>query len=230
MRENTPKWESQFWTYLSNGNGMSCPLYDRCLVRKMSDDWCGDENKGRVFRLIDSDGEFDPNSFGWIKHAKHFDSSGLFRFVEKLANKFLRAGKVSSPPVPSELIHSADAQRKVRIQTLEFKSCHAVLWREKEWLVQLRAGDTDAVRRFTLLHEAFHILAHCNARPVFGRKGAAQGAFNELLADYFAICVLMPRLWVREKWAEAKALNRMAEIFEVPKPTMWFRLRELGLV
>lgn len=57
-----------------------------------------------------------------------------------------------------------------------------------------------------------------------------QGSFNELLADYFAICILMPRQWVREKWAEVKHLNRMVEIFDVPKPAMYIRLKQLGLV
>ena len=66
--------------------------------------------------------------------------------------------------------------------------------------------------------------------PVFRKRGAIGGSFNELLADYFAMCTLMPRQWVREKWAEVKDLDRMAEIFDVPKPAMCVRLRQLGLV
>jgi len=50
------------------------------------------------------------------------------------------------------------------------------------------------------------------------------------LADYFAICILMPRQWVREKWAEVQHLDRMVKIFDVPKPAMCVRLRQLGLV
>ncbi|GAG36112.1 unnamed protein product [marine sediment metagenome] len=56
-----------------------------------------------------------------------------------------------------------------------------------------------------------------------------QGSFNELLADYFAVCILMPREWVKEKWAEVKDLDKMAEIFDVPKSAMCIRLKRLGL-
>jgi len=40
----------------------------------------------------------------------------------------------------------------------------------------------------------------------------------------------MPTEWVMEKWVEVKDLGRMVEIFDVTKPLMWLRLRELGLI
>jgi len=61
--------------------------------------------------------------------------------------------------------------------------------------------------------------------PVFRKRGTKGGSFNELLADYFAICILMPK-----KWAEVKDLDRMAEIFDVPKAVMCIRLKRLGLI
>jgi Zn-dependent peptidase ImmA (M78 family) len=65
---------------------------------------------------------------------------------------------------------------------------------------------------------------------VFKKRRLEQGSFNELLADYFASCILMPREWVKEKWEEIKDLDRMAETFAVPKSFMYMRLRQLGLV
>jgi len=65
---------------------------------------------------------------------------------------------------------------------------------------------------------------------VVRKRGATQGSFNELLAGHFAICILMPRQWVKEKWAEVKHLDRMIKIFDVPKPAMYIRLKQLGLV
>jgi Zn-dependent peptidase ImmA (M78 family) len=56
------------------------------------------------------------------------------------------------------------------------------------------------------------------------------GSFNELVADYFALCTLMPREWVVERWAEVNDLDRMAKIFNVPKSAMCIRLRQMGLV
>jgi Zn-dependent peptidase ImmA (M78 family) len=118
-----------------------------------------------------------------------------------------------------------------RIHTLPLKAYHGAIWRLKEGLVvQLRDGDTSAGRRFALFHETFHILAHCRGTPVFKKRGLEQGSFNELLADYFAGYILMPREWVKEKWTEIKDLDRMAEIFAVSKSAMCIRLKWLDLI
>jgi len=39
----------------------------------------------------------------------------------------------------------------------------------------------------------------------------------------------MPREWVREKCQESNNLDRIAEIFIVPKPAMYIELKLLGL-
>jgi hypothetical protein len=44
------------------------------------------------------------------------------------------------------------------------------------------------------------------------------------------MCILIPRQWIKEKWAEVKDLDRMAEIFDAPKSAVCIRLRQLGLV
>jgi Zn-dependent peptidase ImmA (M78 family) len=65
---------------------------------------------------------------------------------------------------------------------------------------------------------------------VFKKRGSKVGSFNELLANYFAACILMPRKWVKERWVETKDLDRMAEIFDVEKSLMWIRLRGIGVI
>jgi Zn-dependent peptidase ImmA (M78 family) len=57
-----------------------------------------------------------------------------------------------------------------------------------------------------------------------------QGSFNELLADYFAICILMPKKQVKEQWTVLRDLDRMAIAFDVPRSTMWLRLKEMNLI
>ena len=155
----------------------------------------------------------------------------MFKVVEMLAQKCLKRGGVSYPPVPTELLSLTDEQWTIETRLLPLKAYHGAIWRLREgWIVQLKDSDTSASKRFTLFHEIFHILAHCRTVPVFRKRGSAQGSFNELLADYFAICILMPRKWVKEKWAEVDDLDRMSEIFDVPKSAMCIRLREMGLV
>lgn len=33
MERKTPRWESEFWSYLSNGDGIHCPMYLTCQMR-----------------------------------------------------------------------------------------------------------------------------------------------------------------------------------------------------
>ncbi len=154
-----------------------------------------------------------------------------FQLVERLAYKYLKKGKVHGPPTPTVLVALLDPKRTVEIRKIPLKAHHGAIWGLKNrWIIQLRSRDPPAMRRHTLFHEAFHILAHRSGSPVFRKMGIDAGYFNEWLADYFAICILMPREWVKEKWAEVKDVDRMTESFNVPKVAMLIRLRQLGLV
>jgi hypothetical protein len=145
--------------------------------------------------------------------------------------KYLKMGGVHCPPVPAGIIKLFDQQHAIEVRQVPLKVYHGAIWsRNDEWVIQIKDNDAFATRRFTLFHEAFHILAHCRTSPVFRKRGSILGSFNELLADYFALCALMPREWVRQKWTEVEDLNRMAEIFAVPKSAMCIRLRQLGLI
>lgn len=221
-----PKWESDLWSYVSSGDGMHCPLCSHCQIRQKGD-WCPDEDKERLHRLVDNE-RFHFSDYAFIKCGT---CGRIFQLVEMLAQEYLKKGRSHCPPVPVELVSLADEQHTTEARLLPLKAYHGAIWRLKEgWVIQLKDGDTPSTKRFTLFHEVFHILAHCRTIPVFRKKGTKEGSFNELLADYFAVCILMPREWVREKWAEVKDLDRMAEIFDVPKSAMCIRLRQLGLV
>lgn len=224
-----PKWEVELWSYVSTGDGTCCPLRNRCQRREWGG-WCPDENMETINRLLD-EREFNFHSCDFIESEEVGGICRLCQLVERLAQKHLKMGKVCSLPVPTGIVSLADEQRCIEIHTLPLKAYHGAIWRLKEgWVVQLRDGDTPAGRRFALFHETFHILAHCRGTPVFKKRGLEQGSFNELLADYFASCILMPREWVKEKWTEIKDLDRMAEIFAVPKSALCIRLKWLGLI
>ncbi|MBA7540632.1 hypothetical protein ES705_32931 [subsurface metagenome] len=151
--------------------------------------------------------------------------------VEMLAQRYLKKGGVRRPPVPTGIVSLADKQHPIEVRVVSLKVYHGAIWQlNGSWIIQLRNDDTPATQRVTLFHEAFHILAHRRTTPVFRKRETIQGSFNELLATYFADCILMPGGWVIEKWAEVKDLDRMAEIFEVPKPAMCIRLKRLGLI
>ena len=226
MAEKIPRWESELWSYISRGDGTHCPAYSHCHIRKKGD-WCPDDNRKRLDKLVDCK-RFNLSSYDFIECGA---CGRIFKVVGKLAQRYLKKGGVRCPPVPTELFSLADKQHTIEARLLPLKVYHGAIWRLREgWIIQLKDGDKPATKRFTLFHEAFHILAHCKSTPVFRKRGSLQGSFNELLADHFAICILMPGEWVKEKWTEVKDLARMAEIFDVPKSAMCIRLRRLGLI
>jgi len=228
MTAKISKWESELWSYVSSGTGEQCPLYNDCQYRKECG-WCIDDHIAKIAQLLE-DKELNVAKYDFIKNQPK-KLGRPFQLVEMLAGKYLTKGKVNGPPVPTELISLLDTECAVEIHTIPLKSYHGAIWRLKDrWIIQLKSGDTRAIQRHTLFHEAFHILAHCKSAPVFRRRGVEGGSFNEALADYFAVCILMPKEWVKEKWAEVKDVDSMAKIFGVLSPTMWIRLRQLGLV
>jgi Zn-dependent peptidase ImmA (M78 family) len=138
---------------------------------------------------------------------------------------------LTPPPVSTKFVTLFDQQHTVEIRQLPLKAYHGAIWSQKDgWVIQVKDSDADPTMRFTIFHEAFHILAHSRTSPVFRKRGSVVGSFNELLADHFVGCILLPRGLVMETWAEVKDLNRMAEIFAVPKSAMCIKLRQLGLI
>ena len=228
MAGKIPKWEAELWTYVGSGDGEHCPLRSRCQT-KLACAWCPDENKERINQLLEQ-GEATLHSCDFIETNIGGQVGRLFLLVELMAQKYLEMGRVQCPPVATELIRLIDQRGITEIRSVPLKAYHGAIWHPKEgWIIQVKADDSPAMKRFTLFHEAFHILAHYRTTPVFRKRGAIRGSFNELLADQFAVCILMPRQWVRKKWAEVKDLDRMAEIFDAPKSATCIRLRQLGL-
>jgi Zn-dependent peptidase ImmA (M78 family) len=155
----------------------------------------------------------------------------MFNLVEMLAQKYLKKGKVHYPPVPTELVSLADEHYPIEVRLVPLVASHGAIWYlEDSWVIQLNKGDSPATRRFTLFHEAFHILAHRRAAAGARKPVLATPHFNELLAEQFAACILMPSKLVREAWAKVNDVSKLAEIFAVPKPAACFRLKFLHLI
>jgi len=221
-----PRWESELWNYLSSGDGMRCPVYQHCQHR-LGGESCPSDDLDLVSRLLD-DKKFNIGKYHTLRS---LGCCRVIRLVEKLAQSAIKKRGVRCLPVPAAVVFLADEHHPVEVRLVPLTAHHGAIWHLQEgWIIQLNENDTPARRRFTLFHEAFHVLAHRRGTPVFRRRDCKTGSFNELLADYFAGCMLMPREWVKEKWAEVEDLGKMANIFGVEKPLMWVKLREIGLV
>jgi len=205
-------------------------MHSRCHLRLRGGPCFDDRDCCIALRQVVEDDSDDSSAWGKVRLVC-VKSGEIFKLVEMLAQRCIRQGKVCQPPVPIELVSLVDPRRAVEIRMVPLKAHHAAIWRLQDaWVIQLKSDDTTARKKFSLFHEAFHILAHGGGSPVFRKAGLRMGSFNELLADCFAIYVMMPEKLVRERWAEIKNLAGMAEIFEVPKGLMHMRLRYLDLI
>jgi hypothetical protein len=224
--QKLPKWENDFWSYIAQGNGVHCPLYNFCKVRQRGG-WCPDEHSHNFIQLFEEDG----NSLNRCYEFQNYIDGMMFSSIEMLARKYLTMGRVVSPPVSVDIIYLADEYHNIEIRYLPLKNIHGALWYwNDEWILQLNKNDSWGKMRFTLFHEAFHILTSCHTSLVPFKNNNGRERFNELLADQFAMCILMPRKWIFKKWVDTDSPMEIAQIFEVPEHLATLRLNYLHLV
>lgn len=102
-------------------------------------------------------------------------------------------------------------------------------WNGTEWLIQVKTTDTLTRQRFSICHELHHIICHPSRQQLFGTL-EVRNPEAEYLADYFAACLLMPRLLVKRHWGIGpRRVAAMAARFGVSPQAMSYRLDQLGL-
>jgi Zn-dependent peptidase ImmA (M78 family) len=101
-------------------------------------------------------------------------------------------------------------------------------WDDGRWVIGVNKGNAHARRRFTLCHEFKHALDANRDKLTYQGITAAQ---RERIADYFAACYLMPKLWLRRAWTSGiQDPEALAGLFGVSQVAMQHRLRYLGFV
>ncbi len=229
--DKIPVWEAELWSYLSNAEGDCCPSYNSCQSRQIGD-WCLYDVISQSHGLEGQ--KFDINNLIFSSMGPPEKNTPCYRILDSLENlayKLLKEGGIKGPPVPTELISQFDSQYPIEVKLLPLKMCHGAVWRsDSRWIIQLKKDDSPATRRFTLFHEAFHILTRNKITPECKKLEVRRGEFSEFLADSFAVFILMPYEWIDVRWAEVHDLNQMAKIFEVPKTAMYIMLKTHGLM
>ena len=235
--KKVPEWESELWSYISKGDGVICPLYGDDKARHCNE-WCFNKNKEifvKLYHIVGSDN--DENELTGFRNLfeqkipRKWVPGRVFQLTEILANKYIERAKINQPPVMTGFIRHLDISPGIEVRLLSLKANHGAVWHLKDgWVIYLNSKDKSIKQRMTLFHEVFHIIAHSSTSPVFRKRGIRNGVFNEMLADYFAHCVLMPKDWVKEKWVDGNDLKQMAEIFQATEILMWIRLKTMGLI
>lgn len=226
MAESVPRWESELWSCVCSSDGESCPRYNHFHSRHKGY-LCPCDYLGHFRQLLDAK-EFSPCNYDFVEHV---ENCKMLKLVEKLANRYLDSSKIDCPPFPMDLVSLFAEDLPIEVRLVPLRNHHGATWHlEDSWIIQLSSNDIRNIQRLTLFHEAFHIIAHLRGTSVPMVSENNRGPFTEMLAEHFSGCILMPMKWVREKWAETHDLDAIVEIFGVPKPLAYMRLKFLHLL
>jgi hypothetical protein len=247
MRSVKRDWESEFWHYVSTGDGTQCPVYTNCPLKDQDPSRCtcglyniAVESHERdevcslcsevnyCFNEEDGGSLCNNSNLGFLEKLR---PGRIFELLQMLSESWLRIGDVHETPVPVDLIHIMDRECPVEVRTIPLKAYGGAIWKTSDgWIIYLNANDCVPRQRLTLFHEAFHLLAHSKTTPIFKKRGSDKGSFNELLADNFALHILMPRKWIEKSWWTCNDVSAVAEQFQVTENAALSRLKSLNLL
>jgi hypothetical protein len=149
--------------------------------------------------------------------------------AERQATALLALLCVDEPPVPQFVISSLPGilvDRRAGWPTSGMSIRAATHWR-----LVLNADEPRQRQRFSLAHEFKHVLDD----PLVDRlytylPSGWREERIERLCNYFAACLLMPRVWLKRDWcAGLQGLSDLARRYFVSEEAMSTRLSELGL-
>lgn len=159
--------------------------------------------------------------------------------IEDLA-KHIRsdAGLNDTEPGAVDVIRLANFLN-CRVQTVDFTpdSISAKIERldGNGCLIQISNSDGPKRQRFSIAHEVSHYILHDDKEFVEYRKPLADYdnaslLYKEVQANMLASALLMPRDLVIKAWEKTRDLDDLAEIFNVSRSTVYYRLDNLGLL
>jgi Zn-dependent peptidase ImmA (M78 family) len=154
------------------------------------------------------------------------------RLAERQAALLLKLCSSVVVPVPSSII---TGQPRITVEHDPDLPAHAASgcsdWdrNRRTWVISLNPTEPRRRQRFTVLHEYKHIIDHPGPgiRP---SRYAFQRPAAEIVADYFAGCVLIPkRLLTAAYYDGIQRPADLAQLFDVSKEAIQVRLVQVGL-
>jgi uncharacterized protein DUF955 len=154
------------------------------------------------------------------------------RLAEGQAALLLELCDATAVPVPSSIVTN---QPRITVEHDQDLPTHAASgcsdWdsRRRTWVISLNPTEPRQRQRFTVLHEYKHILDHPgpSIRP---SRYAYQRPAAEIVADYFAGCVLIPKRPLAAAYYDGIQKSAdLAQLFDVSKEAIQVRLTQIGL-
>jgi hypothetical protein len=151
--------------------------------------------------------------------------------VERQATILLAHAGIEKPAVPEDII--TELPFLAVTHRPGFPTSGMATQTDSGWVIVLRAEEAKVRQRFSLIHEFKHVLDDPFIEWLYPTRGEHSPEDRaERISDYFAACVLMPRMWVKRDWAGGgiQDIDRLARRYNVSRVAMAVRLSELGLL
>jgi hypothetical protein len=153
------------------------------------------------------------------------------RIAELQANRLRQLTGSTEPAFPDTAITGLP---RIKVQTMSPlpMSGYTTGLRGGLWLIVLNGGESPLRQRFSLAHEFKHILDHPFIEQAYSKiRGQGADEWAEKLCDYFAGCLLMPKVLVKRLYCNeaVQELPTLARRFHVSQAAMRVRLLQLGL-
>jgi len=152
--------------------------------------------------------------------------------AQRQANRLLELSGGAVVPVPSSIVTDQPritVEHDSRLIALALSGCSDWDIRRRTWVISLNPVEPRRRRRFTMLHEYKHIIDYPSPgiRP---SRYAYQRPAAEIVTDYFAGCVLMPKRLVAAAYYDGiQRPADLAQLFDVSKEAVQVRLAQIAL-
>jgi len=153
-----------------------------------------------------------------------------YRLAELQANHLLHGAGIEHPGTPDEIVTGLPF---LQIQLRgDLPISGLTNWYKPRWLIILNSSEPAVRRRFTLMHEFKHLLDHGLAERCYpSTTWMNSNDRAELVSDYFAASLLMPRRLVKRRFGQGlQDATDLAAEFGVSPQAMRYRLQQLGLI
>lgn len=150
--------------------------------------------------------------------------------AERQANVILASNGLERPPV-SETVLSEIRGLEV-LYRVNWPTSGMTKLVGDTWAILIRSNEPKVRQRFTIAHEFKHVLDDPAIEWIYPTVGSATPEDRaEAACDYFAACLLMPKVWLRRDWTEGRQnIARLAQRYNVSTRAMEVRLTQLGLL